>query len=94
MAVGVLAAAAVVADLVCADAVAVWSWEGRVPVLACVAVGALSLALVVARLEAVWLRLLATLAVPPEPHAAKVNTERPNTPIWKVQRVTILLRRL
>ncbi len=54
--VGVDLAAAVVADFVCADAVAVWSWEAWVSVLACVAVGVLSLVLAVvppARLEAV-----------------------------------------
>jgi hypothetical protein len=39
--VGVVGAAAVVADFVCADAVAVWFWEGWVSVLACVAVGVL-----------------------------------------------------
>jgi hypothetical protein len=37
----VVGAAAVVADFVCAAAVAVWFWEGWVSVLACVAVGAL-----------------------------------------------------
>jgi hypothetical protein len=39
--VGVVGAAAVVADFVCADAVAVWFWEGWILVLACVAVGVL-----------------------------------------------------
>ncbi|MGC2373732.1 MAG: hypothetical protein WA484_07645 [Solirubrobacteraceae bacterium] len=39
--VGVVGAAAVVADFVCVDAVAVWVWEGWVSILACVAVGAL-----------------------------------------------------
>jgi hypothetical protein len=38
---GVVGAAAVVADLVSDDAVAVEFWEGRVPVLGCVAVGVL-----------------------------------------------------
>jgi len=37
----VVGAAAVVADFVCADVVAVWFWEGWVSVLACVAVGVL-----------------------------------------------------
>jgi hypothetical protein len=81
--VGVGLEAVVVADFVCADAVAVWFWEGWVSVLDCVAVGLLPLVLAVvpsARLEAVWLRLLATLAPPPEPHAAKTNREIPNTP--------------
>lgn len=39
--VGVVGAAAVVADLVSADAIAVWFWEGWVSVLACAAVGVL-----------------------------------------------------
>lgn len=94
--VGVVAAAAVVADFVFA-AVAVWFWAGWVSALACVAVGVLPLVLAVApcvRLEAVWLRLLATLAAPPEPHAAKTKRERPSTPTRKAQRVTILPRRL
>lgn len=54
--VGVDLAAAVVADFVCADAVAVWFWEAWVSVLDCVAVGVLPLVLAVvapARLEAV-----------------------------------------
>jgi hypothetical protein len=54
--VGVDLAAAVVADFVCADAVAVWFWEALVAASACVAVGALPLVLAVvapARLEAV-----------------------------------------
>lgn len=38
---GVVGDAALVADFVCADAVAVWSWEDCVLVLACVAVGVL-----------------------------------------------------
>jgi hypothetical protein len=54
--VGVAGAAAVVADFVCADAVAVWFWEGWVSVLACVAVGVPLVVLAVVpsvRLEAV-----------------------------------------
>ncbi len=89
--VGVDLAAAVVADVVCADAVAVWSREAWISVLACVAVGVVPLVLAVApsaRLEAAWLRLPATLAPPPEPHAAKASSERPNTPTRKAQRVT------
>jgi hypothetical protein len=81
--VGVVFVAAVVADFVCAELVAVWSCEDCVSVLACVSVGLLPLALVMApsaRLEAVWLRLLATLAPPPEPHAANANMEKPNAP--------------
>jgi hypothetical protein len=55
VAVGADLAAAVVPDFVCVDTDAVWSWEAWVSVLACVAVGVLSLVLVVppARLEAV-----------------------------------------
>lgn len=94
--VGVLAAVAVVADFVFADAVAVWFWEGWVSVLACVAVGVLPLVLAVAapsvRLEAVWLRLLATLAAPPEPHAATASTEKLSTPTRKAQCVMTLPR--
>jgi hypothetical protein len=89
--VGVDLAAAVFADFVCADTVAVWFWEAWVSTLACVAVGVLPLVLAVvppAPLEAVWLRLLATLAPPPEPHAAKTNSERPSPPTRKAQRVT------
>jgi hypothetical protein len=54
--VGVVRAAAVVADFVCADAVAVWFWEAWGSVLACAAVGVPLPALAVvspARLEAV-----------------------------------------
>jgi hypothetical protein len=54
--VGVDLAAAVVADFVCADAVAVWLWEAWISVLACVAVGVLPLVLAVVlptRLETV-----------------------------------------
>jgi hypothetical protein len=54
--VGVVGVAAALADFVCADAVAVWFWEGWVSVLACVAVGVLTPVLAVvpaARLEAV-----------------------------------------
>lgn len=97
MVVGVLAAAAVVADFVFADAVAVWFWAGWVSVLACVAVGVVLSVLVVApsaRLETVWLRLLATLAAPPEPHAAKVSPERQSAHARKAQRVPILSQRL
>ena len=97
----VVGAAAVVADFVCADAVAVWSWEdvvavlacGAVGVLLCVAVGVLLVVLAVApsaRLEAVWLRLLATLAVAPDPHPANANMERPSTDARKAERVPIL----
>ena len=46
--VGVDLAAAVVADVVCADAVAVWFWEALVSASACVAVGVLPLVLAVA----------------------------------------------
>ena len=83
MVVVVVAAVAVVADFVCAAGVPVCFSEGWVSVLACVAVGVLLVLLAVvpsARLEAVRLRLLATLAPPPEPHAAKVNSKRPSTP--------------
>jgi hypothetical protein len=93
--VGVVGAAAVVADFVCADAVAVWLWESWVSVLACVAVGALLVVVLAVvpsvRLEAVWLRLLATLAVPSEPHAAKASMEKPSTP-RNAQRVPIQYR--
>lgn len=53
--VGVVGAAAVVADFVCVDAVAVWVWEGWVSLLACVPVGVLLPVLAVpsVRLEAV-----------------------------------------
>lgn len=88
--VGVGLAAAVVADFVCADVVVVWFWEGWVWVFACVAVDALPPVLAVVpsvRLEAVWLRLLATLAPPPEQHAAKANRERPSRPTRRAPRV-------
>lgn len=52
--VGVVGAAAVAADFVCGDTVAVWFWEGWVS--ACVAVGVLLLVLAVVpsvRLDAV-----------------------------------------
>ncbi len=54
--VGVVDAAALVDDFVCADVVAVWVWEGWVSFSACVAVGVLALALAVVpsvRLETV-----------------------------------------
>ncbi len=88
--VGVVGVAAVVADFVCAAAVAVWVWEASGSGFACETVGVLLLVLAVAlsaRLEAVWLRLLATLAVPPEPHAAKVSPERLSTHTRKAQRL-------
>jgi hypothetical protein len=54
--VGVVGAAAVFADFVCADAVAVWVWEAWGSAFACAAVGVLLPVLAVAlsaRLEAV-----------------------------------------